>query len=232
MPTVTPVTAGSVFNNARFFLNDTGASIYTDTALREPLNVAINDLRTELQDNDISVTSDTSAAIEILSGVTDIGGDTGPALPNDFLVPIQLWEKIANVDMDYLMMDKRDFLPKTWALTSFLQVWTYQNQIIKFLGANGNVDVKIDYRANRIFDVLNSNTQINVINAGSFLGFQTAGYAAEFIGENVGRAQSLYAKAADNLEKLMNLDIKNKQNQITRKRPFMAAYKSRGGYFR
>lgn len=234
MPTVTPITAGSVMDRSRFFLNDTAASIYSNATLLEPLSQAMDDLREELEDNDISVTSETSAAIEVPAGETNIGGDSGIALPNDLIVPIQCWERISGSDTQYALMSKRDFLPKYGEGTesAYFIYWAYQDQIIKFLPATSDLEIKIDYRSNRMFDAISAESQINLKNAKSFLAFQTAGYAAEFVGENVNRATNLYSRAQNSLERLLNLDIKNKQNQVSRKRPFMARFKQRGGMYR
>lgn len=228
MPTLIPATASAIFNRARFFLNDRAANIYNDTVLIEPLNASIDDLREELQDNDASLVQETSAAISIPAGVTSIGGGGSP-LPNDLLVPVALWERTAGTTNDYMQMQKRHPLPKTQTITAFLIYWNYQNQVIKFLGATSDLEVKIDYIANRLFDTVSASSQVDMKQALSFLGTMTAGYAAEFIGENKSRADSLYQRAGRALELVINLDVKNKQNQPHRRRPFMANYKRRGG---
>lgn len=229
MPTVTPTSISSVFNRARFFLNDNNAELYSDSALIEPVNQAIADLREVLQDNGISVVESVSEAITVTAGVTNIGGNGGPALPNDLLVPVSLWERTADTEVDYLLMAKKHPLPKTNVRTAFLMYWDYRNQIIEFIGATGNIQVKIDYIASRMLNADSGDSQIDVKEAHSFLSMQTAGYAAGFIGENETRAADLFNMASKALEMVVNLDIRQSQNQPVRKRPFMASWKRRSG---
>lgn len=222
-----PITADDVFERSRFFLNDNDGAIFNNGVLLKPLNIAIDDLREELQNYDISVTSETSAAITIPAGTTVLGGEGGPAFPNDLLVPIACWEKTSGSAMDYALMRKVNFLPKYATVTAFLIYWAYQRQVIRFLGATSDIDVKLDYRSSVIRLAETKDSTINVKEAISFLSARTAALAAEFIGENESRAISLNGKATEAMDRLLNLDIKNSQNQVNRRRPFMASFKAR-----
>jgi hypothetical protein len=225
------VTAQDIYDQARFFMNDSDADVYTNSVLRPGLNIALDMLRQEMETNNIAVTHETSAEIEIEAGVTEIGSDGGPALPNDFLSPTELWEKQTGSNQDYMIMKRRDFLPKTAVLTSYLQWWSYQNQKIKFLGANGNVSIKIDYIAHRIFDVISENKTFSLINSKLFLSSKTASLCSNFIAENPARADELAGIAQNSMDNLLILDIKNQQGMQARRRPFMASYKRRGGLY-
>jgi 3-dehydroquinate dehydratase len=160
--------------------------------------------------------------------MTDIGGSTGPALPSTLIVPITLWERLSGTTVDYSRMTPCRTLPKTEVITEYLQYWSYQKQIIKFLGATSDREVKIDYLADNFSVAEDASDRINLFNAKSFLSYRTAALAADFQGENEERATKLNANAQNALDKLLNLDIKNQQNMPARRRPFRASWKSRG----
>ena len=125
-------------------------------------------------------------------------------------------------------MRRRPFLPKIETLTSYLEVYTWQKQVIRFLGANGDVEVKIDYLGDDLVGVVNENTLINLFNAKNFLGFRSAAYCANYIGENPDRADRLDLNAVRALDTFLNITIKQEQSMPVRRRPFMASYKQRG----
>lgn len=223
-----PVKAGEIFDQARFFLNDQIGAVFTDEVLAPALKSAYQELRMECEDNNIPYTNITSAAITIDSGVLDIGGVTGPALPSDLVEVVEMYERVAGTNNDYMIMKRRNFLPKTDFQTTYLQVYTWQKQIIHFIGSTTDIEVKIDYVGDSLSRIIDSNTEIAIYNSCAFLWYRTAALAAEFIGENITRAQSLNSDALASLEVLENIGIKNQQSMPVRRRPFMSSYRQRG----
>lgn len=222
----------SVLDRARFFLNDVNATLFTNDNLLFPFGVAYDDLKEELYDNNIQITSEVSKEYTITTAMKDIGGNTGPALPTNLVVPVTLWERLDGSNDDFTMMSQCRRLPKTDVITGYLQYWAYERQIIKFLGANTNRNVKVDYTGDTLTFITSVNSRINLFNAKSFLSYRTAGLAAQFYGENDTRADTLNGNATLALDKLLNTDIKNQQSMPVRRKPFMANYKRTGGpYF-
>jgi len=224
----TPIKAGEVFDKARFLLNDTAAAVFTDEVLLPALKIATDDLRLECEDNNIPYTNLTSAAILINAGVTSIGGSGSPALPSDLIEIVEMYERVAGTNQDYMQMSRRNFLPKSEYQTTFLQVYTWQGQVVRFLGATGNIQVKIDYVGNSLNRVIDKNSEIAIYNSISFLGFRTAALAANYIGENKTRSDELNSEAVRCIETMENIGIKNQQSIPIRRRPFMSSYRSRG----
>lgn len=223
-----PVKAGEVFTKARFLLNDLAGAVYTDEVLIQPLQIATDNLRLECEDNNIPFTNVTSAAITVDAGVTNIGGNGGPALPNDLVEIVNIYERTAGTNNDFKMMTRRNFLPKSEYQTSFLLIYTWQQQTIQFIGATADIEVKIDYVGNTLNQPTNANSEILIFNSISFLYFRTAALAANFIGENKTRSDELNAEALNCIETMENIGIKNQQNNPVRRRPFMAGYRNRG----
>lgn len=223
-----PVKAGDIFSKARFFLNDTEGDQYTDEVLLPALQIAYTDLRMECEDNNIPFTNITSAWITIPAGVKNIGGNGGPALPIDLVEIVEMYERIAGTTNDGMLMRRRNFLPKTEFETTYLGVYTWQGQVVYFIGATGDIEVKIDYVSQNLNDIIDENTQIRIYNCCSFLWYRTAALAAGFIGENETRAAELNSNAGNAIDTMVNIGVKNQQSNPVRRRPFMSNYRQSG----
>lgn len=215
----------AVLDRSRFFLNDVNGRLFTNAVLIEPFKVAYDDLKEELYDYNIAVTSETSKALTINTGITDIGGPTGPALPRDIIVPTRCWERLAGTSDDYSEMGQFRELPKTSMVSNDLMYWSYRNQYIQFIGASTDRDVKIDYIGDTLSLANAPEGVVNLIQAISFLAYRTGSLAADFIGEDADRAQKLGSNATNALDKLLNVQVKNEQSMPVRRRPFMSQYK-------
>ena len=220
---------GDVFTGVRALLNDQDNAVYTNTVQLEYFKIAYEEIRQACEDHNIPITNKTSSAIMIPVGTTDIGGPTGPALPADLIEVLECWEIPAGTNNDYMLMRRLNFLPKTAVLTSYLEVYQWAEQYIHFLGANGNIQVKIDYVATGMPDVNDANSIVKLKNAVNFLKYKTAALCTIFIDENETRASILSDLSIQAYDTLMGILIKNSQGISTRRRPFMANYKNRAG---
>ena len=230
---------GSIIEDlVRPLLNASVEDGYTDEVILPYFKMAYDNLRMECEDNNIPFTNVTSAIIAVDQGVTDVGGPTGPALPTALVEIFDIYERIAGTDNDFMLMKRRYFLPKTSILTAYLEVWSFQKQYINFLGANGNIEIKIDYIADTLVGIIDSNTMVSLWNCRNFLGFRTAALCAQFIGENDTRAEALNAQAgwvteanpnpSGELQRMLNISVKNQQSMPVRRKPFMSGYRQRG----
>lgn len=223
-----PIKAGDILNKTRNLMNDAAGDEYTNLVLLPYLQMAYVDLRLEAEDNNIPYTNITSKAITVPAGVKNIGGSGGPALPADLIEIVEMYERLAGTSNDYTLMTRRIFEPKTDVMTTYLEVYTWQGQIAHFIGANSDIEVKIDYISQDIGEINDENTLIIVYNSCAFLWFRTAALAAFYIGENKTRSDELNAEAGRVLDLMMNIGIKSQQNMPIRRRPFMANYRQRG----
>lgn len=225
-----PYNVSAIFDQAAVFLNDSNKTNYTNTVMLPMLKTAYQELRQELEANNIPITNQTSDEINIdaSTDVRDIGGPTGPPLPIDLIEPMTLWEKVTGTSDDYLQMGRRIFLPKTVILTTFLEVWSWSNNYIKFIGSTSDITVKIDYIGDPMKDIVDENTQVRVFNSQNALAYRTAGLCAEFIGVNESRAMSLNGMAALALETLIGIPVKTAQAMPVRRRSFRSRARANG----
>ncbi len=229
--------AGTVMAKAASLMNDTARTIYTYAAMVPYLQMAMQELREHFELYGISVTQSVSAVISITAGITTLTYPPAgplpplppPFVPDDFVEPLQLWEREHNVD-PYIPMHRRDFLPHNLEgiQTSQFIYYTWNSQQIEFLPANRNNDIKIDYIRELFTPVVDETSIINVVNAATFLEYRTAGLLAEFIERNITSAQSLNQFALMGIDRATGIGVKSKQSIMTRRRPFRASYKKRG----
>lgn len=224
--------AGTIMDMAASLMNDSAKTVYTYAAQIPYLQMALQELRESYELHSISVTQQVSAVIPVDAGQTKIvyNGTTTPALPNDMVEPLQLWERPRGQD-PYTPMTRKDFLPGSFAgiLISTFVYFTWNSQEITLPAATMNNDVKIDYIKQLFSPVVDSTSIINVVNAQTFLQFRTAGLLAEFIERNMTSANSMNNNAILALDRSAGISAKSKQTIMTRRRPFRGAYK-RGGW--
>lgn len=230
------ITAGQVMDKAAALMNDAAKTSYTYTAMLPYLNIALDEMQESFAQNNIPITNvGTSDPITINVGIKSIGMPDGiganvPTLPADFVQPRGLYERLAGSQDPFVPMTHRELLPHALddLPTEALQYWSYEGQQIKFIGANTVRQVKIDY-VKSLFPggVPNSDAVIGIVNGASFLYYRTAALCSHFIGENETRAQQLNQFAELAINRVIAVNVKGKQSIMTRRRPFMGAYKRR-----
>lgn len=223
--------ASTVMAAAASLLNDTAQTVYTNTVQIPYLRIAMNELQEEYQLRAIPAVEEASAVIQVDAGQTTIQFNAvgSPALPNDLIEPQELWERPRNTD-PYVPMRKVDYLPHYLEGDTIGQFiyYVWQDQMIILPEANQNNDIKIDYIKELFPQLVDENSQINVINARTFLEYRTAALCAEFIERNITSANGLNAYAILARDRALGIGIKGKQSIQTRRRPFRQSYKRRG----
>lgn len=225
-------TAGDVMDISAALLNDPARNDYTYTVQIPYLKLATQELQEYYQQNNIPVTNETSAVIEVDTGVTEVGFadfTSAPNLPNDLVEIRRLWFSPRDTDQ-WIPMTRRTYLPHylEGQEISPLMYYTWNEQKLQFLPANADNDIKLDYIQTMFPEIVDENTQLSVINAKTFLEYRTAALCAEFIGENQTRAASLNGNAVLGNDRASGIAIKGLQSVPVRRRPFRAGWRRRG----
>lgn len=231
MTTAADLTAGTVLDAMAVLMNDPAKTKYTNAKMIPLLNIALQELREVFEQNNVPVTDTvTSDPINIPAGKTFIAFNNGsdPSLPTDFVEPKIVWESGEGLDT-YFQMTKRDSLPREWegVLQNQFIWYVWQSQQIRFLAADQDNDIKIDYIRQIFPPVVDANSSINVINAATFLEYRGGALCAEFLGENKTRADSLNTDALLALDRVVGIGTKGRQSITIRRRPFRAGWKTR-----
>lgn len=225
-------TAGQVMDKAASLQNDTAKTVYTYVAQMPYLNMALMELQEEFELHNIPVTNEISAVINIPANTTTVVRAPGgpPAYPIDLVEIQQIWQRQEGIDPFIPMAPRAEFLPQNLAGQQISQLgqWAFIDEEIRFLPANGDNDIKLDYVKSLFVEVTDADDDIPITNVFSFLAYRTAGLCSEFIGENKTRADSLNNMAIMSIDRSMGISIKGKQAIITRRKPFMYGYRRRG----
>jgi hypothetical protein len=229
MPVVS-FTALSVINASAALLNDPNKSVYTFAVQLPYLNIAMQELQEIFELNNIPVTdTNTSSAISLVAGSTSVGFAAGsPTLPSDLIEPKIVWQRQTGID-PYVPMTRVDFLPRyiSGITTNQFINYAWQSQEIRFLPANTNIEIVIDYIRKLFIPIVADTDTILVVNTQTFLEYRTASLCAQFVMENPSRAQSLDNDAGNALNRSLGIGTKGRQRILVRRRPFRASYKRR-----
>ena len=223
------MTAHDIMDRSRVFLNDKRARLFTDDTLLPLLQTAWDEMSELFEENGLGITNKSSSSpINVPAGTTEIGSVGNPALPDDLIEIQGLYERTAGSSEQFVPVTRFDFLnPASTTPVNSITVWAWQNQTIKFIEANSDREVIIDYIANVFPPILSANTAIRIINSKNALAYRTAGLAASNIGENPTRAEELNSYASGAAERVINIMTKGQQGIVTRRRPFRSNFKNR-----
>lgn len=224
--------AGDIMDLSAAMLNDPDRFVYSYTAQRPYLQTAVMELQEYFEQNNISVTDETSTVIAVDSGATEIGFEDyspAPNLPDDLVEIRRLWYSPRDQDQ-WLPMTKREYLPHYLEGQEIgpLTYYTWNQQKIQFLPANADNDIKLDYTRFIFPAIVDENTQLGLINGKTFLLYRTAALCARFIGENPTRADELDNFAVLGSDRASGIAVKGKQSIPVRRRPFRAGWRRRG----
>lgn len=214
-------------------MNDTDQAVYTNTVCLPFLNLALDELQELYELNGIPVTNETSAAITIKAGISEIGFDTTPALPSDLIEIQQLWESPVGLNRWTPMVKKEvipHYLEDGTTISTFL-IWALEHSRINLIPANADIDLKIDYIAS-LFNtpILIKDIDVNLpfTNVKTYLEYKTSALCAMFIAENESRALALDSLTGTALSRALGIPVKGMQSIVTRRRPFRQSFKQRG----
>lgn len=231
------MTYAEVLTQARALLNDQDNQVMTNAVMLPYLNLALSETQELYEQNNVPVTDETSAVIEVLAGRTAIGFAPDPPLAIDYLPSnleeIQrLWWSNSGQN-NWFPSTKKDYLTADTigndALVASFNVWAWMSQEVRILESNTDLDIKLDY-IRRLFTVLDAADladDLTVLNTSTWLSFRVAGLCAEFIDENPTRAQSLNVQGLAAMDRSLGISTKGRQSIMTRRRPFRAAFKLR-----
>ena len=226
------LTGTQVANFAAARLNDVSQQLYTDAIQLPFLNIALAELQEIYEANNIPVTDQTSAVINVpsaASGIVTIGftGTAGRILPSDLIEPKVVWESAEGLNQ-WTRMTRLDYLPQWLMQGQINQLVNYQwaTNAIKVWAANADNDIKLDYIRNLFTELSDITTDLLVQNSLSFLGNRVASLIASDVEENIERSNRLYADALAGLDRGLSIPTKGRQRITTRRRPFRAGFKA------
>ena len=217
--------------------NDASKSEYTNAAQFPYLNVALSELQEIFELNGIPSTQTSSPIMNVPAGTTAITFTPEPPIVGVDYLPdnlIEINELFSSPEgqNNWARITKKDYLTSDFssAELSFINVWAWQEQEIRFLACNQNNDIKADIIVSLfpIIDEDNVDDNLTILNSATFLNYRTGALCAEYLAENPSRAASLNSNASLAIDRTLGINTKGKQSIIYRRRPFRAAFKRKG----
>lgn len=220
----TTLTAGEVMDRSAALMNDPEKTDYTYVAQLPYLNMAIDELCEELEESNVSPTSETSQIYKV-----GVGNNYIADLPYDLIEIQEVGERMAGSQDPFVRLGKRED-HKLSPPSNSLLYWVWENQRIKFNpnGALSIREIQLKYIRQPIQQAKDEKSVIGVINVRSYLGYKTAALCAQFIGEDESRAGILNTQADKAIERVTGISNKGRQQMMTRHRPFRSSFKARG----
>lgn len=240
MSATTPnLTAGEVMDRAAVLMNDPAKTDYTYITLLPHLNMALDDLKANLAENQSGIAIGNALPLLVPKFTAAVWPPDYPFQPptvlkyNVDITDIQeiVERRPGGSENEWMLMKRVEFHPLHEPM-DILGSWAWEQRAIKFnyKGCNQDREIRIKYIIyEERLSASDETSIIGHVDLRPFLAFKTAAYAAMYIGENPGRAQLLDAQASDALDRILNIQNKGRQNIMTRHRPFRASYKLRGG---
>lgn len=216
-----PSTAGEIMLSAAALMNDVQQQIHSYTNQFPYLKIALKDFKELAQLNDFAVSNITSTVLAVPADASVINFDSIPALPTSLVEIQQLWQSSQEAG-PFTPVHKVQFLNQSLSnvqISSFFE-WSWQDNGIKVWPALAPVYLKIDYISTLFSTIVDQNSNLQVINADSFLHYRLAGLLAEFVEENPERASSLNGNAGLAFDRILGIESKSSQQMPARRRPF------------
>lgn len=181
------ILASDVMDGARVLLNDVGATNFTNTVLLPLVKRASKKLEKLLL-----IYENPGQRMANSSPIDVAANSTSLTLPNDFLLPIKLFERPdGGTDADWIPMSERDWNPENFVATTTIRFWAFRNLIVSLPPCTVAREILLEYE--RILPVItaaNSPIEDTTLIV-AYLEAKTAEYAARHIGMNETIAASI-----------------------------------------
>lgn len=208
-------TAAFITALTQSLLNDKVGDYWTFDLLLPFLQLAFDDLSQELELNEIPITKEITAVLNLAPLTQVIGFGTMPALPENFIAPISIDERLAGQpNSEWSPMDEVQ-MPPADIPSTYLNCWWWDGIQINFLGSTSTEDIRLRFTGG-LYKPQSQESVVGIRGVENYLAEQTAYYAADSIG-NQYTADRSKLKAGIFLEKFIRFQVKNKQGLPVRK---------------
>lgn len=209
-----PIIVADVIEEAqKVYLNDPSGTRFTSTVLLPYVRTVNRFLETELLENNVQTLNEVADDLVLSAGGTEYF-----PLPQDFLFPIRLEERLSGSTDQFTPMVERPWTPNQ-EQSDKLKYWIYRREKILFLGATTDREVRLFYQC--AFTPIEAVEDSVYRNAYDYLIAGTAAMAHKFISQNDSLASDCNDLAEKELASVINIMTKKKQAMPVRKRPYM-----------
>jgi hypothetical protein len=217
-----PETLAGITAKTRSLLGDPDATMYPDTLLLGPVNIAGTIVGNELRVYGVDRMRNTTLLSNVPIGTLALSMTSSPALPASFLSPIQLWEKPAgSAATNYTpIMQAREQIPPGLIPGPLMGQYTFFNGVLNFIGATQALDILIDF-IQSLSDLAAPSDAVPVADTTVAIANKAAAIIAEADQpESAGAFESDFQAELDRIVRIYN---KNRQRRPRRPRRYRSA---------
>lgn len=228
-----PVTVSSILSEARFMLNDTTATLYTDAALLPAARKAYEEFESWAESYNLQlvkkdtgdITPQTVEGNYVVMRFTGDGAATNPQFPADFRIPVRIWEKENGQDRTfYAQMEEVEFRPVVGTTVSrqTYGFWMFDGKTLYLpaISTPSSRNILIQYIGSTISFTDETSTLYD-IHFKTHLAARTAALAAMYIGQNESRAVAAQDDSNAALDRIVEALVRKNQGAFgTRRIPF------------
>ena len=194
------------------YMNDPAATIYTDAKLLPLLKTAYGFLETSLEKNGIQCKNKVTEPVVIPVGIKNF------PIPDDFMWPISMDERLKDSTDLFMPMVNRRWVPSIQT-TDKLIYWIWNFEVIEFLGANTDREVRLYYQ--KSFPAIQSINSFILSKAEQYLSAKVAALAHLYLSQTPTLAQPANEAAENNLDEILTIFIKKTQSMPVRRKPYV-----------
>lgn len=214
-----------VLGRARSYLNDDDGSNWPDYRLIPKAQQAFEELEAELYLADIPIINSQNVIITVpaynINAANGVPLDlsTIPGYPREMILPIWMKERrVGDQWRDFVDMIECDFTPIT-STDNYLRYWSWYQNRIYLLGSFNDTQVLLRYQ--RFLPLPGLNSDSIVVPLGQlYLSFRVAALAAFSQPGQKQLGTDLNNTAQVNLDKIVRMNVKQRQNLPTKRRPY------------
>src|SRR5208337_2467740 len=213
------------YSRARTLLNDDESNNWTDYKLSQKAVLAFEELEAELLLAGIPIIHSISAILTVPAMTTDdnnLDMSTVSGYPTDMILPIWMKERqLGQMNRDFVDMVEVDFMPNI-DIDIYLHYWCWYQNTIMLRGALNPVQVELRYQ--RYLPIPEVNTDSLIVPLGQlFLANRIAALAYYSAGDRQ-KWQDLSDEAKMNLNRIIDMNIKELQDMPAKRRPYHRGY--------
>lgn len=190
--------------------------VYTDTVLLPFLNAAYRQIQRKLIANGSKTMISEATFTAVAAGLTELTEASTPSLPEDFLAPRELQERVTGTGKYIPMNGPVDMLPDA-AQTTYNRVWSWREDGLFFVGATSSLDIRLRY--DKSLPRLSGPDSVILIRGGlDAVAYLCAALASSSRGST--QASSLASLSTDALNDFLNSQAKSRQYSPVRRRGY------------
>lgn len=200
--------------------------VWADTVLVPLANKAYRKVQRRLEEAGSKSTTG-EVILSLAVGQVSLNDSSTPQLPNDFLAPRELFERITGSGSNFSTMSPIDVLPNI-SQTGFNRVFAWFDESISFIGATNALDVRMRYMKG-LPAISDASSPIAIRGGVDAVATQTAFLAATSRGSPSSAVFSAQFEA--DIKELLSLQSKARQYLPARRRPYNRRGFGRGSIF-